>query len=598
MNIKDEIIKLNILTPKDLNKWMKSNIKYKKFTKLMTPEEVFENRNGSCHDQTLFEKYIISGMGYKCGTIFFIEYNEKENAGGQTHTFLYYHDKDKIYWFENAWGDMSGINGPYKDIKELKKSILNIHEKQSSFKKYPKLEFSAIPKIEYGIDLKEFVNACLESYSGRIDIMDISIENESFITDSAVIQEYEKHPIMNFPKYEWDMEKQTLGAGHIVKTTRVSDEQGKYKKSQIYDTPWGDTIQIKRVTTYNKLSQHPHLNKLKDLEKREIKLFSEDVNKPYDVVELDIYRENILESFLDTMMKDDDHEVLESFIADRELFTAPMISALMAVLENYIPSDKFDIDIDEDGIKTMKDPYSTDYLLDMHNIIATESYNGDVDALISSLAVDFNEMIATESVVFKANQKMPVYVLLVHTKTIMSNLVDKFTGGDEFTHASIAFNSNLNKLYSFGAQNYGEKKNNPLASGFTVDNIYDDIWKDIHYGLYVTFVDQKEYIEMMNHVRMYSLVRDKYKFNLSGLVKYAMGVDASTKNKLFCSQFVAEIVNSTKQKTTNPSSSTKPEDFVHDENFYMISKGFCRDYKPAETDIITKAIKKKLNIEE
>ena len=164
---------LEIKSPQELLKWMKSNIKYdhKNNWTLKSPEEVFETKSGDCHDQSLFENYILSKLGYKCGRLFIIEYSGKyiENAG-TTHTLCYFKDNNKIYWFENAWGGNQGIFGPYDSISNLKNDIKN---KWGKKEKYPNLYIGNIGRVKPGMDLNEYCVACIpdkllsESYANE-----------------------------------------------------------------------------------------------------------------------------------------------------------------------------------------------------------------------------------------------------------------------------------------------------------------------------------------------------------------------------------------------------------------------------------------------
>ena len=123
----------------------------------MTPEEVFESRMGSCHDQVVFELAVLKALKYSPKALFFIEYNEGDNVGGQTHSFVYYRRGTKFYWFENAWGDQAGIHGPYKNVTEIKNDIISKHDT----KKYKKLQFASF-KGKEGMTLDELVKACLK----------------------------------------------------------------------------------------------------------------------------------------------------------------------------------------------------------------------------------------------------------------------------------------------------------------------------------------------------------------------------------------------------------------------------------------------------
>lgn len=156
--------------------FMKKNIKYKDFTKLMSAEEVFEQKKGSCHDQVMFELYCLRRLGYKPIATFCIEYKDGESEGGVTHSFVTYKKDNKVCWFENAWEGQEGIH-KFESSKAVKDKILELHKegKFGNNTKYPEVEFSSFGKHEPGETLDDFVNKCLnesmvsEDMSGAIN---------------------------------------------------------------------------------------------------------------------------------------------------------------------------------------------------------------------------------------------------------------------------------------------------------------------------------------------------------------------------------------------------------------------------------------------
>ena len=101
---------------KELSTWMKKNIKYINYTKLMTPDEVYESKKGSCHDQVMFELSVLRKMGYKPKALFIIEYNESgDGRDNETHSLVYYEKNNKIYWFVK-WKVSMNLN-QYKILK-------------------------------------------------------------------------------------------------------------------------------------------------------------------------------------------------------------------------------------------------------------------------------------------------------------------------------------------------------------------------------------------------------------------------------------------------------------------------------------------------
>lgn len=109
--------------PKQLAKWLKSNITYKSVGKIKSPEQLEKDKWGDCHDQAYYSLVKLKENGYKSGIIFMVEYYNWNSPGGATHSACYYIDDDKYYWLENAWGTYAGIHGPYTSLNMLKKDI-------------------------------------------------------------------------------------------------------------------------------------------------------------------------------------------------------------------------------------------------------------------------------------------------------------------------------------------------------------------------------------------------------------------------------------------------------------------------------------------
>jgi len=158
----NKFIHNNIKTPEDLLSYMKSNIKYSNFDKLMSPEEVYEQKKGSCHDQSNFVFYVFNKLHLKKGRMFIIEVNDKTGQGGETHSFTYFIRKKNYYWFESAWDSNIGIHGPYNSISSMKKAV---EDKWNKKKTYPTLYFSSVKGVKEGMSLQEFVDACLDDYT-------------------------------------------------------------------------------------------------------------------------------------------------------------------------------------------------------------------------------------------------------------------------------------------------------------------------------------------------------------------------------------------------------------------------------------------------
>ena len=147
--------------PKVLSKWMRSNIHYANFTKLKSHDEVLKTKCGSCHDQVMFELEELKGIGAKA--IFLMEYNDVESSNAVTHSFVYYINKGKYYWFENAWSGQEGIH-EFNSHNEMIQYIRDLHDegKFGNVKQYPKLFFTNFGKHTPGETLSEFVTKCIK----------------------------------------------------------------------------------------------------------------------------------------------------------------------------------------------------------------------------------------------------------------------------------------------------------------------------------------------------------------------------------------------------------------------------------------------------
>jgi len=145
-------------SPEELFEYMKSNIKYKNFDKLMSAYEVYHTKKGSCHDQCEFENYIFNKLKISHDRLFLIEHNNDNNPGGRTHTLLYFIKNNKYYWFENSWGGNKGIF-EYDSLSDMKKDIKS---KMLSESNYKFIEFAKVKNVKVGMNLQEYVDACLK----------------------------------------------------------------------------------------------------------------------------------------------------------------------------------------------------------------------------------------------------------------------------------------------------------------------------------------------------------------------------------------------------------------------------------------------------
>lgn len=159
--------------PSDLSDWMKHNIKYKQYTSLMSADEVYSQKQGSCHDQVVFELKMLK-MIPKCSNCkaWFVFEHDGKGQGGETHSYVTYKDGNRLYWFENAWGPKAGIH-PIKDNKEF----IRMHNsgEWGNKSKYPEIELVPF-KASEGMSLQQLVDSCLNESTNNLYDCTISSE--------------------------------------------------------------------------------------------------------------------------------------------------------------------------------------------------------------------------------------------------------------------------------------------------------------------------------------------------------------------------------------------------------------------------------------
>lgn len=193
----------SIKTAGELYKWMRDNIEYDKAIKgwkWRTPSEVFDDRKGNCHDQSLFSSFMLHSRGYVCGRLFFVECKTGTNTpAGNAHTFTWYREGGpgysdfkepasdhpyrgpyEFYWFETTWEGKEGIHGPYKSMDELKSAVIDAYNNDDDINSHnPKSQTLAMgdnSSALCGCDLHKYVT------SWRVKEVQIKDDNKDLNT--------------------------------------------------------------------------------------------------------------------------------------------------------------------------------------------------------------------------------------------------------------------------------------------------------------------------------------------------------------------------------------------------------------------------------
>jgi Orthopoxvirus protein of unknown function (DUF830). len=129
-----------------------------------------------------------------------------------------------------------------------------------------------------------------------------------------------------------------------------------------------------------------------------------------------------------------------------------------------------------------------------------------------------------------------IYVLLTDTGTVLTKIIRTYTK-DPLNHASIAFDADLNEVYSFGRKN----PSNPFFAGFVRENVRGPFFEESMCALYRIKVSQSAYNAIRAQIQHFLQYQDMYKYNLIGMLGVIFNIEWERRYAYFCSQFVATV---------------------------------------------------------
>lgn len=186
-------------TPEALHKWVCNNISYLKDTKgwkLKTPKDTYESKTGICHDQALFNVFMLHMLTPVTGRIFFVECKDDiDHRDGNAHTLAYYgldptgNLEWDYYWFETAWDNHIGIHGPYDSVHDLKDAIVEVYKKDDDINSNnPEFNILGLGDVS-----NHHKNMNMNQYVKSWELQPISLidtKNEDEVADVSQINEY------------------------------------------------------------------------------------------------------------------------------------------------------------------------------------------------------------------------------------------------------------------------------------------------------------------------------------------------------------------------------------------------------------------------
>ncbi len=146
-----------------------------------------------------------------------------------------------------------------------------------------------------------------------------------------------------------------------------------------------------------------------------------------------------------------------------------------------------------------------------------------------------------------------LYIVLTKTSTALSRAI-AFAKGDEYTHASIAFDEDISVMFSFGRK----YATNPFIGCFRRESLEEGVFlrqRKLPGVIIRMEVTEEQYMLARNIVVNMVLDSHKYSYNYAGLIHSLLKMPVYRETRFMCSEFVYHVLNQCKaldlQKSRN-----------------------------------------------
>ena len=169
-----------------------------------------------------------------------------------------------------------------------------------------------------------------------------------------------------------------------------------------------------------------------------------------------------------------------------------------------------------------------------------------------------------------------IYILLTRSGTLLSKLVYAVTGAS-YTHASMAFDEELNCLYSSTRKNGYTM----FPAGPSKEYLNKGVFRlrgDAPCALYALDVTDEAYVRARRRAEHMMARGELYRFNTLGLILCALHIRWQRRRHYFCSQFVSEVLQkSGALDLPKPSTLMHPSDYAELPQLRCLYRGALAD---------------------
>lgn len=168
-----------------------------------------------------------------------------------------------------------------------------------------------------------------------------------------------------------------------------------------------------------------------------------------------------------------------------------------------------------------------------------------------------------------------IYIVLTYSGTILSKLIKIYTQ-KEYSHVSISLDEDLRHMYSFGRLNPYV----PFFAGFVQESPKFGTFKRFNKTktkIYSLEVDERQYEKITRIIRKFDLEKEKYSFNIIGLLAVALNLKIKRERSFYCAEFVKYVLDNSNLQIDLPEI-IKPDDFACIEGSHEVYTGKLTDY--------------------
>ncbi|PTQ85699.1 hypothetical protein C8U37_10384 [Trichococcus patagoniensis] len=179
-----------------------------------------------------------------------------------------------------------------------------------------------------------------------------------------------------------------------------------------------------------------------------------------------------------------------------------------------------------------------------------------------------------------------IYLLLTDTGSLLTRTIKLFTR-QKYNHVSLAFDAALADTFSFGRK----KANNPFIGGFIQEDVTSAFYSQAKCAVYELTVSDEQAAVMRGYVSSFEMDKEKYHYNLLGLLPALFNKEWVRENYFFCSHFVSTVlVEGDVLQSEKPVTLMRPADVLEALPFVPLYEGILCHFNELSIEAVEQGL--------